>query len=242
MNAITHADGSHANDTFPHVLYEDPLDPDASGDVAVSTTRRALTRLALVAAETGARFQREGTGDDPMAWMLTPRKLFDGGTPLIACLEQENCLRAILLHGLSIGFDAPPMQIDILLAEDHDGSAGDDGWFEGPRGTSFRGMQGSKRNRLYSANIVLARGGEVLHAFHASVAPSAAVIRERIRARFGTAAAAQASIRIGFDPESPANAGMVPPAIMHTLSNASRRAGSSSLDGLDITVEQRLPS
>lgn len=54
----------------------------------------------------------------------------------------------------------------------------------------------SRRLRLYSAIIVMARGGELLNAFHASVAPSAAVVRERIRARLGSAAAAQAESRL----------------------------------------------
>ncbi len=38
----------------PMRLYEDPLDADDCNDVAVTTSRRGLTRLALVAAETGA--------------------------------------------------------------------------------------------------------------------------------------------------------------------------------------------
>lgn len=155
MNAITlkNADGLNANPTGANPFYEDPLEPDKVGDAAVNTTRRALTRLALVAVETGIRFQREGIGHDPMAWMLAPRQLFEGEVPLEACLKREHCLRAILLHGLSVGLDATPKQIDALLADDR-GSTGDDGWFDGPRGTWFRGMGSGRRNRLYSANIV----------------------------------------------------------------------------------------
>lgn len=243
MNAITlkNADGMSASPTSAHPFYEDPLEADKAGDAAVSTTRRALIRLALVAAETGVRFQREGIGHDPMAWMLAPRQLFKGEAPLEACLKRENCLRAILMHGLSFGLDASPSQIDALLADDH-GPTGENDWIDGPRGTSFGAIRRGRRNRLYSATIVVARGGEVLHAFHASFAPSAAVIRERIRARLGSAAAEQAIIRIGFDPECPSCAEMVPPAIMHTLSGAAQRSQASSLNGIDITVEQRLPS
>lgn len=40
-------------------FYEDPLEQDDVTDVSVLATRRGLTRLALIAAETGARFQRE---------------------------------------------------------------------------------------------------------------------------------------------------------------------------------------
>lgn len=224
------------------IEYLDPLDPDETSDAVVTTSRRALTRLALVAAEAGARFQREGIGHDPMAWMLAPRRLFHGSAPVDACLDRDNCLRAVLLHGLSIGLDAAPARIDAILADGTgDGDLGGP-WFGGERGDVSSGSPGSRRLRLYSAVIVVARGGELLHAFHASVAPSAAVVRERIRARFGSAAAGQAEIRVGFDPDCPATMGMVPPAIVDTLIAAGRRRRPSMLAGLDITVEQRLPS
>jgi len=222
--------------------YEDPLDEDEKTDATVTTSRRSLARLALVAVETGARFQREDVGHDPMAWMLSPRRLFDGATALEACLERDHCLRAILLHGLSIGLDAAPARIDALLG---DGGTSDDThepWRGGDHGNVFSALPGGRRLRLYTATILIARGGELLHAFHASIAPSAAVVRERIRARFGSAAAQQAAIRLGFDPNCPTTMGMVPPAIVATLARAGRRTRWASSAVLDITVEQRLPS
>src|SRR5690606_40925009 len=45
-------------------VYEDPLDEDDVLDVEVTTSRRGLTRLALVAAETSAHFSREQIGHD----------------------------------------------------------------------------------------------------------------------------------------------------------------------------------
>lgn len=100
-------------DTMP-----DPLDPDSLNDFPVVTTRRRLTRLALVAAETGARFQRDGIGHDPMAWLLAPRLLFDGLDAIEAAADLRHCTRAILLHGLGIGLDADPTVIDELCADD----------------------------------------------------------------------------------------------------------------------------
>lgn len=245
MNAIalgvSNRAGQSAHSAFTP-FYEDPLDEDTVSDQPVTTSHRGLARLALVAAEAGARFQREDVGHDPMAWMLAPRRLFHGASALEACLDRDNCLRAVLLHGLSIGLDAAPGRMDALLAD----SPGDDdlggSWAGGERGGMASGPPGSRRLRLYTAVIVIARGGELLHAFHASVAPSAAVIRERIRARFGSAAAAQAEISVGFDPECPATMGMVPPAVVDTLIAAGRRRRPAMLAGLDITVEQRLPS
>lgn len=231
-------DATEFRDAAP--AYLDPLDQDEATDRPVVTTRRGLTRLALVAAETGARFQREATPHDPMAWMLAPRRLFDGEPAVDACLERDHCLRAILLHGLALGFDASPRTIDALIA---DGPGDTDGpWPGGEEGGVSGGAPASRRQRLYSAVIVVARGGEVLNAFHASVAPSAAVVRERIRARLGSAAAAQAIIRLGIDPDSPATIGMVPPAILATLMRGGRRGRWPMAAGIDVTVEERLPS
>jgi hypothetical protein len=229
-----------ASHTPAATAYLDPLDPDRATDAPVVTTRRGLTRLALVAAETGARFQREATPHDPMAWLLAPRRLFAGAAAVEACLERDHCLRAILLHGLALGLDASPTTIDALIA---DGPADDpDEPWPGERRGSPDGIPGGRRVRLYSAVIVVARGGELLNAFHASVAPSAAVVRERIRARLGSAAAAHATIRVGVDPDCPTTIGMVPPALLHTLMRGGRRGRWSLAGGIDVTVEQRLPS
>ncbi|OQW42397.1 MAG: hypothetical protein A4S12_00655 [Proteobacteria bacterium SG_bin5] len=218
---------------------EDPLDEDSADDAKLVTTRRGLMRLALVAAEAGARFQREGVGLDPMTWLLAPRRLFGGSTAIEACLARENFMRALMVHGLSLELDAEPSQTGALLC----GTAGDigggfwDGHFPGgePDGQIFR------RQRLYSATIVIARGGELVHLFHASVAPTASVVRERIRARFGAAAAAQADIRVGVDLDCPATSEMLPP-VFRTFVERGRRIRWSTMVGLDVTVEHRIPS
>ena len=130
MNAVMQIahDGRHeAGIGLP--VYEDPLDQDTPSDHAVLATRRGLTRLALIAAETGARFQREGEGHDPMTWLLAPRRLFEGGTAIDAVLGREDFMRALLLHGLSIGLDAEPGAIDLLVDDgpgDGDGDEYDD--------------------------------------------------------------------------------------------------------------------
>lgn len=96
--------------------FDDPLDPDLAGDVEVMTTRRAMCRVATVAAEAGARFQREASSVDPMAWMLAPRRMFDGVSALEACLDRDHFVRAIVLHGLSLGVDADPAVLDRLVS------------------------------------------------------------------------------------------------------------------------------
>ncbi|KAA9019611.1 hypothetical protein [Sphingobium limneticum] len=99
---------------------EDPLGRDRETDLVVTTTRRALCRMAFVAAETAARFEREGIDHDPVAWMMTPRRLFDGESALDACLDRTGFKRAVILHGLSVGLDALPAQIDALMDDDDD--------------------------------------------------------------------------------------------------------------------------
>ncbi|MGA9581652.1 MAG: hypothetical protein WBR13_06755 [Allosphingosinicella sp.] len=97
----------------------DPLEADDRGDAPVLTTERRLRRLAIVAADTGARFARERIDHDPMAWLLAPRALFGGRRPLEACQDRTGFLRAALLHGLSLGLDADPGEVD-ALADDGD--------------------------------------------------------------------------------------------------------------------------
>jgi hypothetical protein len=119
--SIQSAYQSHTSIASPKVAYDDPLDEDLKSDAALRVTRRGLTRLAVIAAETGARFQREGEGEDPMNWLLSPRRLFAGGTAIEAVLRREDFLRALLLHGLSLGLDAEPEFIDDLLSDSDDG-------------------------------------------------------------------------------------------------------------------------
>lgn len=93
----------------------DPLENDSGGMLAVK--RVSLVRIACVAAETGARMQRDGLSVDPVGWMVTPLELFDGRAPIEACMERDDCSKAILLHGLGLGLDADPATIDRLLFE-----------------------------------------------------------------------------------------------------------------------------
>ena len=98
----------------------DPLEDESGGMVAVR--RVALVRIACVAAETGARMQRDGLAEDPVDWMVSPLELFEGRPPIEACMERSACSKAILLHGLGLGLDADPTVIDQLLF-DHSASS-----------------------------------------------------------------------------------------------------------------------
>jgi len=85
----------------------DPLDDRSGGMLAIR--RVSLVRVACVAAETGARMQRDGLAGDPMDWMLERSPLFGGLAPIEACLERGAFLKAITLHGLGLEPDTAKM-------------------------------------------------------------------------------------------------------------------------------------
>lgn len=99
-------------------LFLDPLGRDEFSDPVMKLSQRQLLRLLMVAAETGGRCQREGANIDPVAWLLSPRDLFHGQAAIDACRDRRSFVRAIILHGLSLGFDADPVEIDRLLLDE----------------------------------------------------------------------------------------------------------------------------
>lgn len=210
----------------------DPLDADSPLDDVVITTSRALCRLALVATETGARFQREAEPHDPMAWLLAPRRMFAGSTALEACLEREHFMRALLLHGLSLGLDADPDEIDGLLDDPVD----DRVVARRRRGTS----RVVARSRLYTATVLRSTSGAMLQAFHASVASSAEEFRNKLEERFGPAAAERAEIRVGFDPAAPIVLALVPAPVAKVLQKVERESAAPAYGNFAVTIEHRL--
>ena len=237
--------------SVPMNFFVDPLDDDVSSDEEVVTTRRAISRVALVATETAARFQREGVLHDPMTWMLSPRVLFAGASALDACLDRESCLRGVLLHGLSLGLDADPAAIDELAAEDREEEVDLDEVGSGEAGGGRRGIgdfAGKTRAplpdsqdgepRLFTATVVASNGLETVQAFHASIATEEAEVAGRLYMRMG-AAMADAVIVEGLDPNAPLVAALVAPALCDTLALVAADPGSPLACGLDLNVEQR---
>lgn len=230
----------------PTAALLDPLEHDRADDARIVTTRRAISRVALVAAETAGRFQREGVSHDPMTWMLAPRTVFGGEAAVDACLARDACLRGILLHGLSLGLDADPDAIDALADEDDED---DIDWTERPDDEPPAGRNGvvvpfplptpdRPRLRLFTAVVVGGDGGETVHAFHASLAHDEAEVAGRLFMRMGPACA-DAVIVDGFDAAHPMVEALVAPAIADTLRQVAVDPGSPLAAGLDLNVEQR---
>lgn len=247
INAISRATATMSKPTLPPFLI-DPLDLDEPDDEVVVTTRRGLIRLALVAADTASRFEREAVGHDPVAWMIAPRALFDGRSAIDACLSREECLRAVLLHGLSIGLDADPMTLDALMADDDDA---DDPVPSGRSAAAYdgdgddvdrRGRPQGERPRLWTSFLVDQRAGGMIQAFDAVVAADRAEAETRLRARHGSAIADAIEISEGFDPNTPMAEALVSPAVADMLAQVAADPGSPLAAGLSVYIEQRFAS
>lgn len=229
--------------------YEDPLGCDLIEDELVQTTRRSLLRLALVAAETASHFVRDGVGQDPVAWMLAPRRLFDGRVPLEACLDRDDCLRAVLLHALSLGTDADRTLLDELIAEeDHDDCAcgredeASDGTFEGFEREfplSSRIGDAEPRPRLWTSFVVSTSATETLHAFDAVVAFDRIDAELQVRRRHGRVPSADVDLVEGFDAGRPLVEALVSPAMTDMLRQVAIDPSSLLAEGLSISIQQR---
>lgn len=233
------------------MLQDDPLDRDAHGDELIVTTRRSLLRVALVATETATRFERERIEVDPMAWMLAPRRLFDGRSALDGCLGRDECLRAILLHGLSLGLDADPDEIDALGREDEDEARpdegdgmhhDDDGAYE-DNGTQASALlsplRGARRPQLFTSLLVARSGADEVQAFDAVVADDRAEAEARLLARHGNTLAGSIEIVEGFDPTQPLVEALVSSALTDMLMQVAGDPACSLAKGLSVSVRQR---
>ncbi|TCM07368.1 hypothetical protein [Sphingomonas sp. PP-CC-3G-468] len=224
----------------------DPLDRDAASDEIVVTTTRSLIRLVLVAAETASRFEREAIGHDPVAWMLAPRDLFAGRSAVEACLSREECLRAVLLHGLSIGLDADPMTLDALMAEDDDVDADrfDEADVADGSGTDLDAADranGAEQEtlRLWTSFLIAERGTGTIQAFDAVVAGDRLEAETKLRARHGAAVGDAIEVSEGFDPSSPMAEALLSPAVADMLEQVAADPYSPLAKGLSVSFEQR---
>jgi len=215
----------------------DPLSPDAADDGIVVTTRRRLARLVVSAVDVGARFDRERAGCDAVAWMLAPHEMFDGRPAVEACQSLRGCLRTTVLHGLSIGFDAAPADLDGLL--------GEDGAEPDPETDPLRipsGPAAGGRPRLLSAWIDATATTQPGVHFHAMVTADPAAFGRSLVQRFGPDAAGAAEVEVGFDPDAPRAVAFVSEAMRKALTLAAAAPESAYAAGLDVVVEQRFGS
>lgn len=222
-------------------LIVDPLEDDRPDDEIVTTTRRALNRLALVATETAGRFQRDGIDYDPMTWMLSPRRLFGGRPAVDACLEREHCLRGVLTHGLGLGLDSDPEVVDELLAEEDNGEF-DDEWGEPERmpakGNGLRGYFDSPK--LITATICYSDRHVILNAFHASVVSNPSEVTQHLIDRYGIDVMPSARIWHGYKAADPLVMALVPDPIAEMILKIEAEQWLPIHDNFAIDLEQRI--
>jgi hypothetical protein len=244
--------------------YLDPLDDDDPSDEVVVTTRRAIGRVALVATEAAGRFQREAVPHDAMAWLMAPRRVFDGAAAIDACLTRDACMRGILVHGLGLGLDVERAAIDALIADDGEEAAvgtstalaakDDDDYADGFDGHEFEYLYGDHagrsdrtgraragrgtRLRLYTATLAETRDNRMVQAFHASVARSEGEVRARLTGRFGPDLAKAADVRLGIHPSAPLVIALVPSPVAAMIVQMGRDCASSAARTFAVDIQQ----
>lgn len=218
--------------------FADPMDEDEARDDLVLTSERRLLRLVTLAADVGARFEREGIAHDPVAWMLAPRALFDGGRALEAGQDRDGFVRATLLHGLGLGLDASAGEIDLLLADDDDASDGSAD--EIAVGLDARFAPAAPRLFVAEVHGRAGHGGREVQAFCATVAADEAAVRRRLGVGFGAELAAAADVREGFDPGSPLAGALLSGPVAELIAAAAADPSGPLAAGLDVRVERRV--
>jgi len=229
--------------------------------------RPALVRLAIVATTVGARFERDGLACDPMAWMLSPRAMFDGESALTACLEGRAFERALVLHaqGADLGLDADPELLDELLSDDDDDVLDDellddiavseldaeagagprhDPPFpqKSPEARAWRRRAAQRTHtgdRLFSTGFSqYAAGGRML-VFVAAVVDSERTFRNRLFERYGAIAALGAKVREGFDLYDTIGSRLVSDHIANELAFLATDPGKMTAEGFAVVLEWR---
>ena len=219
----------------------DPLAPDEDDDPVIMTTERRLRRVAIVAADTGARFERDGIRHDPAAWMLAPRQMFHGARPIDACQSLLGFTRGVLLHGLSLGLDADPATLDDLSAADDDYERDAECEVEDRTGGSGHDDDHADHAdlELYTCVIEEPHGtsGRRSIVVVAMTAESDEIVRDRIALRFGERAAVEALVERGVEDEDERITRLVPPAIMQRLERIATHGPDETDVGFEYVVE-----
>ncbi len=220
--------------------FSDPLAEDAPDDDLLLTSERRLQRVAIVACDVGARYQREGLSGDPVAWMLAPRAMFGGATALEACQERRSFLRAAVVHGLSLGLDADPEELDALIEGDEDPEDAAAGTWDAVSATATAEDQGLG-GQLYTCTLEgrLANGDRHVQSFCAMVATDEGVVRRRLRARYGDRLGDAALITAGFDRGNAVATFLLSASVGRMLEAVAADPASDVGRGLDLHIEQR---
>lgn len=206
----------------------------------VSTPNIRTLRLLHVAVGAGARYIRERGPIEPLHWLLTPGKIFDGRCAYDVSRSTEGFRRAVVAQALSLDLNTAPAAVAGIPAaaflNDLPGgqTSGDPPIFlireeEGERG----------QPALYTSTISSKVNGAHTHIFCAMIAQSPSAVRQRLRFRYGALLEDAAIVRLGFDWSEPMACSMVSDAMADLLIMAAQNPTSPIAAGLDFQIEQR---
>ena len=223
----------------------EPSSPDLASDPVVKSTDRSLWRLALVAAATGARFEREGSPTDPAEWLAEPRRLFGGRSAFHACRDRNHFITALMMHSLLIDPDAGPDAVARLIGGE--GGRGGDvttraARHRRPALSLVTGDRARTALALWCATMVVEDEEGTLQVFWGMIAADDREVLAKIGTRYGSRGAFEARIAPGFDWSEPLACALVSEALADTLMLAAAEPDSDFAAGLDVCVEQRFRS
>lgn len=232
--------------SFDPCLTSDLLEADGPDDQTIVTSRRAIGRVAMAATEVGGRFQREHIRYDPMAWMLAPRRMFGGRSALDACLEQEHCLRTMLVHGLGLGLDPEPEALENLSANNEDDEGEDDDIFwpdPVPASDKPGWPEGSLDSPgLITATVCYADDHLMLNAFHACIASDPQEVLGYLEDRYGVDVLPTVRLRRGYFPADPLVIALVPDPIAELILQVEAQPHPRPNADFTVNIEHRIES
>lgn len=215
-------------------------------DEGVATARRAISRIALVAAGTGGWSRREVDEHGSTAWLTAPRPVVDRRAIAETHQGRGDCARGMPATGLVLRRDKDRSALAGLISGGDDDVAAGPHAFPRVRGMALGGgprpgRDGAGRSTrlgLYTATLADTRDNLLTQAFHASVARSAAEVRARLAGRFGPDLAGMADIRPGVHAAMPLVVALVPVAALELIQRMERDAGSVAARTFAVDVQQ----
>lgn len=214
----------------------DPAGADRGADVAMVVSLRRIGRVAAVAAETGARFAREGIEMDPVEWLSSPRVAFGGRSAIEACQSRQDFLKGMLAHGLSLDLDPDRAILDALVSA----GAGrpDAGLVEADLAEALV-RRSAWQPRLFTATVSATVGDATVFVFRASIAGDRSAFERLLGRRMGLRLADRATVRTGYDPSDPVCALLVSGPLEDELLRVQADPEGAEGEGFDIQLEQR---
>lgn len=175
-----------------------------------------------------------------MEWLLTEKRFLDRRAPIDACANREGYRRAMLLHGLELGFDIEPDCLARIPLEEVDDTSLTRRLLTLPAYRSPRhDFDSGAPLALYSSYIDAVNENGHIQIFSAMIARSTRDVRRRLKVRFGPFLEDHAKVKLGFDPSEPIACALVSDATAQILSLVDADPTGELASGFDFVVEQR---